>query len=138
MTTEHVVDIYAALDAAALSLLAPITTDEAHAAALEAIDSIMERMGQEENHPLRPLFELLVERVEAYEAEHVELPDSPPHERLAYLLDTHGLTQTELAEATNIPQSNISAVLRGTRQISKGMAKKFSEHFGLPLDAFLG
>lgn len=137
MTTEQMVNVYANLEAGALALLAPLTSEEAYGAALEAIDDIMRRMGQQTDHPLRPLFQLLLERVEAYEAAHFEIPEAPAHERLAYLLDTHELTQVQLAQQTGIPQSNISAVLRGTRQISKGMAKKLAQHFALPVETFL-
>lgn len=136
-TTEYIIDTYAAMELAALRLLSPITSETAHETALAAIDSIMERMGQDENHPLRPLFDVLIERVEAYEVTHHALPDVAPHERLAYLMDTHGLTQTALAEATGIPQSNLSAVLRGSRDFSKGMAGKLASHFGLTVAVFL-
>lgn len=137
MTTEQVINTYAALDAEALNLLAPIQDEAAYEAALAALDGLMERMGQDETHPLRPLLELLAEHVEAYEDVHYALPDAPAHDRLSYLMDIHQLSQTELAAATGIAQSNISAVQRGKRDISKGMAQKLATYFGVPAAVFL-
>lgn len=135
---RNVIDIYAALDHSALSLLAPITSEEGYEAALEAVESLMERMGQDASHPLRPLFELLADHIEAYEdTDENKLPEATGADCLAYLMETHSLNQTDLAAATGIPQSNISAVLRGAREISKGMAHKFAAHFGLPVAVFL-
>lgn len=136
MNTEYIISAYAALDPHALKLLGALDSEASYEAALEALESVQERMGQDPAHPLRPLFELLAERVEAYETRYA-LPDAPPHERLGYLMESRGLTQQGLAAATGIAQSNLSAVLGGTRGISKGMAHKLAAYFGLPLEVFL-
>ena len=58
-----------------------------------------------------------------------------PGEMLAYLLEQSGLKQTDLADIA--PQSNISAMLRGKRPISKEVALKLARRFHVSAELFL-
>lgn len=62
--------------------------------------------------------------------------DTPP-ERLRRFMDRVGRKQAELAAATGIPDSTISAMLAGTRQISKDCAVRLAEHFGVSVQHFI-
>ena len=81
------------------------------------------------------LFRLLAARIQAWEDEHEPLPDSAPHELLGFLLEEHGLKQSDLASI--VDQSTLSKILRDERGISKRLAFAFSERFGVPVAAFL-
>jgi HTH-type transcriptional regulator / antitoxin HigA len=47
------------------------------------------------------LFRLLAARIQAWEDEHEPLPNSAPHELLAFLLEEHQLKQSDLSGINN-------------------------------------
>lgn len=59
-----------------------------------------------------------------------------PSERLEFLMEEHGLRQSDLAELFG-GQSVVSSVLAGKRRINLQQARKLAERFGLPTSAFL-
>lgn len=128
---------FATLPSEALALLAPITTNEQLTAKLEAIESLMSTMGQDARHPLRPLFALLSDQVAAYENAHVVIPDSTPQHQLAYLIEAHSVTQSDVARATGIQKSNLSKLLDGTRTPSKKAAVALGAYFHVSPAVFL-
>ena len=78
--------------------LGPITGSKAYAQRVRVMDELLERIGTDESHPLMPLLDLLAKQIEAYEAEHHNLPDATPAEVLQYLMEEHDLKQTDLAD----------------------------------------
>lgn len=60
---------------------------------------------------------------------------STPVEIIEYLMEWHGLTQSDIPEIG--PQSVVSDILNGKRSINARMAKALSQRFQLPIDAFL-
>ncbi len=50
-------------------------------------------------------------------------------------MKANGLKQTDLAEI--VSQGTLSNILRGKREISKQLAKKLAEHFGVNVAVFL-
>jgi HTH-type transcriptional regulator / antitoxin HigA len=73
--------------------------------------------------------------MEAYEEEHIAIPEAEPKEVLRFLMDQHGLKQADLADCS--PQSHISAILAGKRDISKETAKNLAKRFNVSTDIFL-
>ena len=66
-----------------------------------------------------------------------ELFQSSPLATLRHLMESNGLSQVGLAALLGVTRSTTSLIVSGKREISKGVAKKLSQHFGLPLEAFL-
>ena len=56
---------------------------------------------------------------------------------LASLMRDRDVNQVDLETAEVVAQSTLSQILNGKRGISKGVAKKFSAFFGVPVSAFL-
>ena len=92
-------------------------------------------MGENENHPLADVLDHLSNQVTAYETEHVEIPDAPPRDVLRFLMEQHNLSQTDLADCA--PQSRISEILNGRREISKELAKALARRFGVGVEMFV-
>lgn len=61
----------------------------------------------------------LTDLVEAYEEDHVAIPDASEADVLRELMRANGLTQQKLSKAVGISQSTISNVLNGTRSLTK-------------------
>lgn len=102
-----------------------------HALANELSDEV----GDDENHPLFSLFEIVMDLIERWEVDHVAVPDSPPHEVLRHLLEENGLKQKDLLDIAS--PSLISDILSGRREISKKLAKALAARFNISIDAFV-
>lgn len=118
-----------------LGLSTPIA-DEAHYNALLAfVEECFERFGDNENHPVFALVDVVANRIREYEDRVHPWPDtSTPATVLASLMEEHGLTQSDLPEVG--AQSVISAVLAGKRQLNLRQVKVLAKRFSVPLEVF--
>ncbi len=66
---------------------------------------------------------MLSDLVEAYEEEHYPMAKVSDARMVRHLMEAKGVNQTEVAQATGIANSTISAVLKGVRQLTR-------EHIG--------
>lgn len=91
------------------------------------LDLVVDEVGEHDSHPLASLMETLGTLVDAYEREHVvELPGSPVAV-LRFLMDEHGLTQSDLPELGS--QGVVSEILGGRRQINVRQVRALSARF---------
>jgi HTH-type transcriptional regulator/antitoxin HigA len=119
----------------ALGLGAPIAGKAQYERMLAAAEALMENYDDRRGNPLGGLIELVAERIREYEARMHPWPDdSTPASRLAFLMEQHGLKQSELPEVG--PQSVVSAVLAGKRKLNLRQTKALAARFGLPLEVF--
>jgi HTH-type transcriptional regulator / antitoxin HigA len=81
--------------------------------------------------------DVLTDLVEAYEKEHVHIPDASAAEMLGFLMESRGLTQTRLAEESGIAQATISNVLRGVRRLTTDQIVRLAEYFHVGPGVFL-
>ena len=81
--------------------------------------------------------DVLTDLVEAYEDEHESIPDVTEAEVLRELMRSHRLTQSTLAKETRIAQSTISAVLSGSRSLTKEQIIALASYFHTSPVAFL-
>lgn len=115
--------------------IAPIR-DEAHYDKLvQLADSLVDVIGNAEQHPLLDLLDLVSELIRTYDAKHYRVPDVNPSKMLAFLMEQHGLTQSDLPEVGN--QSVISMLLSGTRQLNVRQINALSKRFGVSPNLFL-
>lgn len=122
----------------ALARLIPlkaITREADYRQAVAALEALLDAGGASERHPLAGLVEALGEVIESYEARAHRMPDVGPREALAYVMREQALKQTDLADIAG--QGTISAILSGKRGISKKLAAKLAQRFGVPVAVFL-
>ena len=100
------------------------------------MNSLLDVVGDDEAHELADLLDLVGGLVEDYEGTRHVIPDAAPHEVLRFLLDQHGLTQTDLAAEIG-GQSVVSEILSGKRAINARQAKALAARFGVSAVAFL-
>lgn len=103
---------------------------------VKLLDSLLARMGDDENHELASLVDLVGTLIERYEESTVRLPSSSPRETLRYLMHEHGLTQADL-KAEIGSQGVVSEILNGKRQINVRQAKALALRFNVSSSAFL-
>ncbi|MDR0250099.1 MAG: helix-turn-helix domain-containing protein [Burkholderiales bacterium] len=112
-----------------------VHTEEDYAQARATIEVLLDEIGNNENHPLIDVLDYLAEQVAVYEEEHYPIPEAEPKEVLRFLMDQHGLKQEDLSDCA--PQSRISDILNGRRDISKEIAKKLAQRFNVSVALFL-
>ena len=120
------------------SAVAPLLSihDEAeYDAAVERIDTLIDAGADQPDHPLHGLLDVLTALLHHYEEQHHPLPEVTGVEMMRYLMEEHGLTQSDLPEVG--PQSVISELLSGKRSLNLRQVAALRERFKLPADVFL-
>ena len=104
--------------------------------AVATLEELLDAGAANERHPLAGLVEALGEMIESYEARAHQMPAASPRDALMYLMEAHGLKQTDLSDLAS--QGAISAILNGRREISRQLAVKLGERFAVPAGVFVG
>ena len=119
----------------AMAHLRPIHTDDEYDRMVALMNSLLDAAGDDEEHPLSGLLDLVGDLVSRYEQEHYPIEPAEPQEVLRQLMDARGLKQADLSEI--VPQSNLSAILAGKRKISATLAGKLGKFFGISPAVFV-
>lgn len=115
--------------------LRPIRNADEYDHTVALMNNLLDIVGEDENHPLAGLLDLVGELVEDYDAEHYAIEASDPKEVLRYLIESRGLKQSDLTDI--VPQSNLSAILAGKRKISATLAGKLAKFFNISPAVFV-
>jgi HTH-type transcriptional regulator/antitoxin HigA len=109
--------------------------DDAH---LDAAHQLIDDLLQEDlDLGAQEYLDVLTDLVETYEDKHVPIRDASEADVLRELMNANRLSQPKLAKAVGIAQSTISAVLNGSRSLTKGQVIALAKHFGVAPGAFL-
>jgi HTH-type transcriptional regulator / antitoxin HigA len=114
--------------------LVHIATDAQLREAQKVIDQLLREdldVGQEK------YLDALTDLVETYEDETVEIADAPESDVLRLLMTSNGISQHGLSKKVGISQSTISAVLNGSRTLTKNHIQKLSSFFGVSPSVFI-
>ena len=115
--------------------LGPIKTKAQYNELVKLSEQLMEEIGHKQDHPLEGLLYIIGDLIRACDEKRHPIPDAPPVEVLAFLMEQHDLRQTDLPEIG--AQSVVSAVLSGKRQLNARQIKALSTRFGVSADVFL-
>ena len=109
--------------------LRPIHDDAGYDQMTSLMNSLLDVVGDNEDHALSGLLDLVGDLVSKYEREHYAIEPAEPKDSLRFLIEARGLKQDDLCAI--VPQSNLSAILAGKRKISATLAGKFGKFFGV-------
>ena len=115
--------------------LRPIRTEEEYDRTVSLMNYLLDRVGDQEDHALSGLLDLVSELVADYGTNHFAIEASAPNEVLRSLVEMRGLKQGDLAEI--VPQGNLSAILSGKRKISATLAGKLARFFNIGPGVFV-
>jgi HTH-type transcriptional regulator/antitoxin HigA len=115
--------------------LRPIRTEEEYDRTVSLMNYLLDMVGDQEDHALSGLLDLVSELVADYDTNHFAIEASEPNEVLRYLIELRGLKQGDLGEI--VPQSNLSAILSGKRKISATLAGKLARFFNISPAVFV-
>jgi HTH-type transcriptional regulator/antitoxin HigA len=80
----------------------------------------------------------LTDLIEVFEDENVRIPEASESGVLRELMNANRLSQTRLAKEVRISQSTLSAVLNGSRSLTKAHVARLARYFNVPASVFLG
>ncbi|HCI51943.1 MAG TPA: transcriptional regulator [Gallionella sp.] len=115
--------------------LRPIQNEDGYDRMVALMNSLLDATGDDEDHPLAGLLNLVADMVSRYEQEHYAIEAATPKDALRFLMDARGLKQEDLSAI--VPQSNLSAILAGKRKISATLAGKLGKFFGISPAVFV-
>lgn len=115
--------------------LRPVHDEKSYQRMVALMNSLLDVAGDDEDHPLSGLLELVGDMVSKYEQEHYAIDPASPQDALRFLMEARGLKQEDLSAI--VPQSNLSAILAGKRKISATLAGKLGKFFGISPAVFV-
>ena len=104
-------------------------------AAVDRLNQLLDEIGNHEEHPLYGLLDTLGTLLHVYENDHFPIPDVSAAEALRYLMDEHGLIQSDLPEVGS--QGVISEILNGKRELNIRQARLLAQKFKVPAALFV-
>lgn len=99
------------------------------------LNDLIDEVGENEDHPLASLLDIVGIAVSNYEQAHYAIPESTPQDVLAYLMAEHQLKQSDLPEVGS--QGVVSEILRGKRQLNVRQIRALAQRFCVTADVFL-
>lgn len=120
----------------AIGPLLTIRDERDYTAAVRRLDSLLEEIGADEQHPLYGLLDTLGTLIHAYEEEHVPIPEATGPEVLEYLMEEHGLGPEDLPELGGEAKV-VRAVLAGERELHVGEIRALAERFRVSPAVFI-
>lgn len=100
------------------------------------MNGLLDVVGDDEEHELMDFLDLVGQLVSDYESARYVLPGAKPHEVLRFIMEQHGLKQTDLAAEIG-GQSVVSDILGGKREINARQARALAARFGVSPAVFL-
>lgn len=101
------------------------------------MDMLLAEVGDNENHPLADLLDVVGMLVSQYEDENTPgLQSAEPLDVLRFLMEQHNLKQSDLRKEIGT-QGVVSEILSGSRQINARQAKALAKRFGVSPAVFL-
>ena len=113
----------------ALRPILAIRNEDEYDNAVERMNQLVDEIGMNEAHPLYELLDTLGTLIHAYEEQHEPLQESSGVEALQYLMEEHGLTQSELPEVGS--QGVVSEILNGKRELNVRQIRALAHRFGV-------
>ena len=104
----------------------PHSEDE-YQALVKILDSLIDEVGGNENHELALVMETIGSLIETYESQEYKIKDASPVEALKYLMQEHGLKQSDFQELGS--QGVVSEILTRKRSLNIEQIKRISTRF---------
>lgn len=119
----------------AMAHLRPIQDEKSYDKMVNLMNALLDAAGDDEDHPLSSLLELVSDLISKYEQVHHPIQAAEPKDALRFLMEARGLKQDDLSII--LPQGNLSAILAGKRKISATLAGKLGKFFSISPAVFV-
>lgn len=112
-----------------------IRNEREYNAAVKRLNELLDEIGDNEKHPLYSLLDTLGTLISAYEEEHYPIPEATGAEVLRFLMEEHGVTQSDLPEVGS--QGVISEILNGKRELNIRQVRLLADRFKVSSAVFV-
>lgn len=102
---------------------------------VKLLDSLIDEVGNAENHSLATLMDTIGSLVETYESRYIQDIEGSPIDSLKALMEEHDLKQSDLTDIGS--QGVVSEILAGKRQLNVRQIKILSERFNVSPAVFI-
>jgi HTH-type transcriptional regulator/antitoxin HigA len=119
---------------ATVAPLLSIRNEREYDKAVKLMNQLVDEVGTNERHPLYSFLDTLGTVMHAYEVQHHPIPKSSGSGILKFLMEEHGLKQSELPEVGS--QGVVSEILNGRRELNTRQISALAERFGVSPAAF--
>jgi HTH-type transcriptional regulator / antitoxin HigA len=116
--------------------LRPIRSAADYNRAVASLNALLDAGAADEAHPLADLAATLGELIGDYDAVHYLGAGVAPNRMLRFLMDQHGLKQTDLATEIG-SQRVVSEILSGKRDLNLRQMRDLARRFAVPVAAFI-
>ncbi len=115
--------------------IAPIRDDAHYAQMTDMLDALLEATQGDESHPAMGLVDIVGDLIKNYETKHASLPEGTGIQALRFLMEQHGLKQSDLPEIGS--QGVVSEILAGKRELNIRQMRALGERFGVSAATFM-
>jgi len=118
--------------------IAPLLTirnEREYNGAVKRLNELLDEIGDNEKHPLYSLLDTLGTIIHVYEEEHYPIPEATGADVLRFLMDEHGLSQSDLPEVGS--QGVVSEILNGRRELNVRQIRSLAEKFKVSSAVFV-
>ncbi|MBI4770738.1 MAG: transcriptional regulator [Chloroflexi bacterium] len=120
---------------ASICPLLTIRNEREYDLAIARLNSLLDEIGADESHPLYGLLDTLGTLIHAYEEEHLPLPEQSGADLLRFLMEEHGLRQSDLPEVGS--QGVVSEIVKGRRELNVRQIRALARRFHVSPAVFL-
>lgn len=120
------------------AVIAPILSirnEREYDQAVIRLNNLIDEVGDNERHALYGLLDTLGAVIHAYEQLHHKMPEAQGGQILQYLMQEHGLKQSDLLEIGS--QGVVSEILNGKRELNTRQISALAERFGVSPAVFI-
>ena len=96
---------------------------------------MLDEIGTDEGHPMYEFLDTLGTLIHAYEEKHASIPSASGAEALQYLMEEHGLRQSDLPEIGS--QGVVSEILNGKRELNVHQIRALAQRFCVSTAVFI-
>ena len=112
-----------------------INNDEEYDNAVEFLNSLIDEIGLDEQHPLYGLLDTIGTVIHAYEEKNYPVPDCDSIEMLCFFMDEHGLSPSDLPEIG--PEKIVVEIISGRKELSVKHIRKLAARFHVSPAVFI-
>lgn len=98
------------------------------------LDHLIDKVGNNESHPLASLMDTIGTLIESYENEHYPFSQGNPLGAIKYLMKVNGLTQSDLSEVGS--QGIVSEIISGKRSLNTRQIRALCKQFNVSPSTF--
>ena len=115
--------------------IAPIRNAAHYRRMVALLETLLDEAGSNEKHRAMGLVDIVGDLIKDYEATHHPLPEVTGVQALKFLVEQHGLKQSDLREIGS--QGVVSEILTGKRELNLRQIRELSKRFGVSTATFV-